>query len=254
MSTASKLSLWSLGLVALSSCATPHPASPPAEDYGALLAASDRLDSDRALDPGRRPVEMLSFLALKPGNHVAELGAGGGYTTELLARAVGPKGVVYAQNSAILLSFANTPWTTRLKRPAMQNVVRLDREFETPLPPEANSLDLVVINAVYHDTVWMKVDRERMNRAVYEALAPGGAFVIIDSSARAGSGLSDVQTLHRIDEGTVREEVESAGFKLASTSDFLRNPSDTRDWNSSPRAAGERRGTSDRFALRFVKP
>jgi predicted methyltransferase len=80
--------------------------------------------------------------------------------------------------------------------------------------------------------------------------------VVIDSSAKEGTGTSDAQTLHRIDEQVVRTEVERAGFKLQSESDFLRNPQDTRDWNSSPpaAAAANRRGTSDRFALRFVKP
>ena len=60
--------------------------------------------------------------------------------------------------------------------------------------------------------------------------------------------------LHRIEESAVRAEVERAGFKLASEGNFLRNPQDTRDWNDSPKAAAERRGTSDRFALLFVKP
>ena len=49
-------------------------------------------------------------------------------------------------------------------------------------------------------------------------------------------------------------EVERAGFKLHAVADFMRNPADKRDWNPSPSAAGERRGTSDRFALQFVKP
>jgi len=49
-------------------------------------------------------------------------------------------------------------------------------------------------------------------------------------------------------------EVERAGFKLRTVGDFLRNPVDKRDWNASPKTAGERRGTSDRFALQFVKP
>ncbi|HTT71975.1 MAG TPA: SAM-dependent methyltransferase [Anaeromyxobacteraceae bacterium] len=238
-----------IALAVLAGCATPRPL-----DYRALVAAPDRLEADRALDAGRRPAEMLSFLAVRPGGRVAELGAGAGYTTELLARAVAPDGVVYAQNSAFLLGLVNEPWTKRLARPSMRDVVRLDREFDDPLPPEAKGLDLVVMNAVYHDTVWMKVDRARMNRAVFEALASGGAFVVIDSSARPGSGLSDVATLHRIDEAAVREEVERAGFRLVATGSFLRNPADARDWNSSPRAAGERRGTSDRFALKFVKP
>ena len=64
----------------------------------------------------------------------------------------------------------------------------------------------------------------------------------------------DVETLHRIEESAVRSEVEKAGFKLAAEADFLRAPDDTRDWSASPRVAGEKRGTSDRFVLRYVKP
>lgn len=106
----------------------------------------------------------------------------------------------------------------------------------------------------YHDTVWMKTDRARMNASIFAALERGGAYVLVDHSGRAGSGLSEVQTLHRIEESVVREELEQAGFKLAAQGDFLRNPSDTRDGSASPSTAGERRGTSDRFALKFVKP
>jgi predicted methyltransferase len=94
-----------------------------------------------------------------------------------------------------------------------------------------------------------------MNRAIYEALAPGGAFVVIDSSARPGADVEEsTYELHRIDEQLVRREVQAAGFRLESEGDFLRNPSDARDWNAAPNEAGARRGTSDRFALRFVKP
>jgi len=97
-------------------------------------------------------------------------------------------------------------------------------------------------------------DRAKMNKAVYDALKKGGVYAIIDSSATAGSGTKDTDTLHRIDEDVVKKEVGAAGFKLAGSSDVLRNPDDKRDWNSSPKAAAERRGTSDRFTLRFVKP
>ena len=136
----------------------------------------------------------------------------------------------------------------------MKNVVRVDREFDDPLPAEAKDLDLVLINVIYHDVSYMPVDRDKMNKAVFDALRPGGAYVVIDSSARSGTGTSDAKTLHRIDEDFVRGEVLKAGFQLRDEGSFLRNPQDTRDWNSSPPAAGERRGTSDRFALRFVKP
>jgi predicted methyltransferase len=219
------------------------------------VTATDRSEADRALDAGRHPAELLAFAGVRSGMRVAELGAGGGYTAELLARAVGSRGVVYGQNSRLILErFAEKPWSERLAKPVMKNVVRVDREFADPLPPDARDLDVVLINLFYHDTVWMGVDRARMNRAVYAALRPGGAYVVVDHSGATGSGTKETQTLHRIEETAVRTEVEAAGFHLAATADFLRNPEDRRDWNASPRVAGERRGTSDRFVLRFEKP
>jgi len=139
---------------------------------------------------------------------------------------------------------------------ASPNVVRAELPFEHPLPPEARDLDLVVMNLIYHDVAATKTDREAMNRRVFDALRPGGAYVLIDSSAADGSGVSAVETLHRIDEAVVRDEVIRAGFRLEAEGAFLRNPADRRDWNTSPDAAeaAGRRGTSDRFALRFVKP
>lgn len=221
----------------------------------AIVAAPDRTEADRALDAGRHPAEFLEFVGVRPGMKVAELMAGGGYTTELLARAVGPTGVVYGQNPKFILEkFAEKPWSERLARPVNHNVVRVDREFNDPLPPEATGLDAVVSNAIYHDTVWLGADRAKLNAAVFRALKPGGVYVVIDSSAKAGTGVNDVQTLHRIDEQTVRSEVLAAGFQLAGESTVWRNPEDARDWNASPGAAGARRGTGDRFALKFIKP
>ena len=226
---------------------------PPA--IRAVVDAPDRSDADRRLDAGRHPAEVLAFFDVRSGMRVAELGAGGGYTTELLARTVGASGVVFGQNTPFVLKrFAEQPWSTRLATPAMRNVVRVDREFDDPLPPEAHDLDAVVIVLFYHDTVWLGADRDKMNRAVFQALRPGGVYAIVDHSARAGSGTADVQTLHRIDEQVVRKEVMAAGFDLVAEASFLRNPADARDWNDSPTAAAERRGTSDRFVLKFVKP
>jgi predicted methyltransferase len=221
----------------------------------AIVDAPDRSADDRALDAGRHPDRLLAFIGARPGMRVAEIGSGLGYSAELLARAVAPNGVVYGQNNGFIRErFAEKPWTERLRKPVMKNVVRVDREFDDPLPPEATNLDAVVNVMLYHDTVWMKTDRAKMNRAIYGALKPGGVYVIVDHSARAGTGVNDVQTLHRIEESVVRQEIEAAGFELVATADFLRNAADTRDWSASPRTAGERRGTSDRFVLKFAKP
>ena len=225
---------------------------PPAAQK--IVDAKDRTDADRKLDAGRHPGELLTFVGLAPGMRVAEVVAGTGYTTELLARAVGPTGKVWAENPAGFLKFLGQAYKERLERPVMKNVVRADLEIEEPLPKDAKNLDAVVSVLVYHDTVWLGVDRDKMNKAVFDALKKGGEYVVIDHSAAAGHATDDVKSLHRIEEGVVVKEVLRAGFEPASGSNFLRNPDDGRDWNASPGAAADKRGTSDRFALKFIRP
>jgi predicted methyltransferase len=220
-----------------------------------VVAAADRSPEDRALDAGRKPAELLAFLGIQPGWRIADLGAGGGYTTELLKRAVGSEGAIYGQNSRKLLEmFLEKPWSARLAKPVMNGVVRMDRDFDNPFPAGLRPLDAVTLVLFYHDTVWLGVDREAMNKAVFNALKPGGVYLIVDHSARPGDGIKVADSFHRIEEDVVKSEVLAAGFVLDGEADFLRNKDDSRLWNDSPRAAGDRRGTSDRFVLRFRKP
>lgn len=226
-----------------------------ADDIKALLAASDRTDADKKMDANRHPDQFLAFTGVGRGMRVADLGAGLGYTTELLARAVGPEGKVWSQNDpGVVKRFADKPMSERLARPANKNVVRADRPFDDPLPADATNLDLVVLFIFYHDAVWLGADRDKMNKKVFDALKPGGSYVVVDASAKKGDGTNDAKTLHRIDEDVVKTEVQKAGFALAGSADFLRNPNDTRDWSSSPSVAGARLGTEDRFVLKFTKP
>jgi len=231
------------------------PAADVPEPVRAAVTAADRDDKDRAIDAGRKPAEVLAFFKIAPGQRIGELFAAGGYTTEIMARIVGDSGKIYAQNTKdILERFARKPLTERMAKPEMKNVVMVEQPAETPFPDDAKNLDAVICMINYHDFVWLKVDRAKMNAAVFAALKPGGIYAIVDHSAAKGSGLRDVETLHRIDEDTVKQEIMAAGFKLDAESDVLRNPEDPRDWNDSPRAAAEKRGTSDRFVLRFIKP
>ena len=101
----------------------------------------------------------------------------------------------------------------------------------------------------YHDMGHLGVDRARLNAAVFAALKPGGSYVIADHSGRAGTGISESGTLHRVEEALVRREVEAAGFRLVAEGTFLRNPSDPRD-----RQEPDPPQPKDEFVLRFVKP
>jgi predicted methyltransferase len=242
------------------SAEAPIPPYTPAADVPPAIkdaiAATDRDADDRRLDAGRKPGEVLSFFHIAPGAKVGELFAGRGYTTELMARVVGPTGKIWAENTKEFMdAFLREPWTKRAAKPVMANVVGVERNIDDPFPPEAKDLDVVVTILNYHDTVNMKgTDRAKMNKAIFDHLKKGGYYGIVDSSATNGSGTKDTDTLHRIDQKVVETEVKAAGFKPAGESNVLRNPDDKRDWNSSPKASGDKRGTSDRFVLLFQKP
>lgn len=218
-------------------------------DYRALVASPDRSEADRQTDQRRRPELLLAFAGVRPGMKVLDMGAGGGYSTELFARAVGPGGTVYAQDSAALPERVKERFDERAKKPVMKNVVRILRDYDDPVPPEVRDLDMIAFLFAYHDTAFMGVDRARMNRAMFEALKPGGILLIADHSAQPGAGVSVVKSLHRIEESVLLQEVAAAGFRLLAEADFLRNPNDTRD-----AIVFRPKVPVDEFVVKFVRP
>jgi predicted methyltransferase len=202
----------------------------PAPDYAAVLAAPDRSDADRQADQRRDPLPFLAFAGVRPGMKVLDMGAGGGYSTELMARAVAPNGIVYAQYPTDGSERAKAAFAARMKSPAMKDVVLLSRPFDDPVPAEVHDLDLITFLFYYHDTTYMNVDRAEMDRKMFVALRPGGLLVIADHSAKAGEGTSVGKTLHRIEESALRQEIEAAGFQLMAEGDFWHHPDDTRDF------------------------
>ena len=218
-------------------------------DYSEIVAAEDRSDADRATDRRRDPVKLLAFIGVRRGMKVLDMGAGGGYSTELLARAVGPTGIVYAQNPADVNPRAKERFDLRLSTPAMLRVSPLEQPFDDPLPAGLDQFDLITFFFYYHDTTYMAVDRALMNRKLYAALKPGGLLVVADHSAKPGEGISVAKTLHRIEESVLRQEIEAAGFKFIGEGDFLRHPEDTRDFS-----VNRPTGPVDEFVLKFQKP
>lgn len=220
-----------------------------APDYAALIAAPDRSEADRQADKRRDPLPFLAFAGVRPGMKVLDMGAGAGYSTELMARAVAPGGIVYGQNAPDLGEKTKTAFAARMQTPAMKDAVADIRPFDDPVPPGVHDLDLITFLFFYHDTTYMEVDRAAMDRKLFAALKPGGFLVIADHSALPGQGTSVGKTLHRIEESTLRQEVEAAGFQLVAEGNFWRHPDDPHDLPSYRPAT-----PVDEFVLKFQKP
>jgi predicted methyltransferase len=176
------------------------------------------------------------------------MGAGGGYSTELMARAVGSEGRVFAQDYQSSAR-AKERFEARMKTDAMKSVIVLARPFDDPLPAEIGDLDLITFFFFYHDTTYMAVDRAAMNKKLFAALKPGGFLIVADHSAKPGAGTSVGKTLHRIEESALKGEVEAAGFKLVASGDFLRHPDDSRE-----KPVFRPETPVDEFVLKFQKP
>jgi predicted methyltransferase len=231
----------------------------------ALLAAStagagsiqDAIDhpsrpgSDREDDDRRKPAEVMAFAGVKAGEIVMEIGAGRGYTTELTARIVGDSGKVYAHRLDPARVIGNR----------LPNVVSIPNEPADPRERfaaagiESGSIDRVLAFFSLHD-YYLSDDNDVQlwYQTMLDVLKPGGELIVMDNSARPGSGLEDTAELHRIDAEFLRNDLLKGGFEFVTESYVLRNPDD--DLQSSWFEDTDTRpaGYQDRFAHKFRKP
>ncbi|MEJ1970391.1 MAG: hypothetical protein WDN03_17450 [Rhizomicrobium sp.] len=229
-------------------------AAPPA-DVAAALADPGRPKDQVDADAERLPAQMIAFAGVRSGARVMDILPGQGYFTRIFSKVVGDKGWVYAFSPSEIDPFLQkkAPGTDVTKAfAAYPNVTVLHQPIDKLFAPEP--LDVVWISQNYHDLhdkFMGPADLAVVNKAVFDALKPGGVYVILDHAAADGSGLSATDTLHRIDEAAVKQEVEAAGFKLVAESTVLRNPKDPRDRNVFDPSI---RHHTDQFLLKFMKP
>jgi predicted methyltransferase len=235
---------------------TAAPATPA--DVAAAVAGEGRSERARAADPERRPVEVLTWLGLEQGDHVLDYFTGGGYYSDIIARAVGPEGRVTGWNPAGMAS--NEEVNAAFQRlsarsPNFSYVTSPVTELSFP----AESFDFVLFHLAYHDTYWEsaefdfpRIDPAIVTRAVFAATKPGGIVAVVDHVAPPGGDTrAVVEATHRIDPAVVRADFERAGFVFDGESDLLRNPQDDHGKGVFDEAV---RGRTDRFIYRFRRP
>jgi predicted methyltransferase len=230
------------------------PASAAIPGYIAKAVADPaRPADDRKLDPDRKPAAVLAFAGARPGETIGEYLPGGGYYTRLLSDIAGPAGKVYASETTTW-GQGNVDAIKAVMAEAGRGNISLDLGPLGAFHPPAAKLDLFWISDNYHDLhvpKYAKVDLAVFNRAVFDALKPGGVYLIIDHAAAPGTGATLSPTLHRIDKATVIAEVTAAGFRLAGESDLLRNPADDHKGTIFNPAIHFK---TDQFILKFKKP
>ena len=229
-------------------------ASSPADGIAAAVANPARPEQDRDRDAARKPVESLQFSGIKPGDTVADFDAGAGYFTRLFSDVVGSRGHVYAIEPVEIQQYiAKSTADLRDYAANHRNItISVETALESLRLP--GKLDLFWISQNYHDLhnkYFGPVDIAAFNKAVFDALKPGGAYVVLDHAAAPNAPTDVTETLHRIGPATVRREVEAAGFVFDGESAILANPADPRTIKVFDKTI---QGHTDQFILKFRKP
>ena len=229
------------------------PAGARADRYSDAVAHEGRPAGDVQRDQIDHPAEVLRLSGIHPPMVVADFLAADGYYSELLSYLVGPQGRVYLLNNDAYDKWSENQWQGRIER--LPNVTHQTITVEH-LGLPARSLDAIILIKVYHDLYWhpqegpwpKDIDPDAVLTGISRVVKPGGILLLVDHSARPGTGSADAGTLHRIDEQYARRDFEKHGFELVDTSDVLRRPDDPRELIT---YKGEMVGKTDRFVLLF---
>ena len=229
-------------------------AASAADAIALAVAEPGRPEADRNRDAARKPAESLAFIGVKPGDAVADFNASAGYFTRLFADVVGSDGHVYAiepleiqkltaKSTATLQDYASSHRNITVTVASALDSLRMRRK-----------LDVFWISQNYHDLhdkFFGPVDIAAFNKAVFNTLKQGVAYIVLDHTAASGAPIEVTETLHRVDPLTVRREVEAAGFAFDSESLILANPADPRTISAFDKTV---QGHTDQFILKFHKP
>ena len=244
-----KVLLWGALLAPIALVGAPAVSQAPSPAITAAVADPSRPAEDTARDASRKPAQVVAFAGLKAGDKVADLIPGSGYFTRIFAKVVGPTGKVYAAVPQALAARPGIMDGLNAIAKANPNVWAGAIDYAKLEFPE--KLDMVWTSENYHDFHNIpNGDVVALNTVIFNALKPGGVFMVEDHSA-PGTGTTATSTLHRIDPEVVIKEAQAAGFILEGRSDLLANPADP---HTAPVFDPSIRGKTDKFLLKFRKP
>ena len=235
------------------SSSTEPKASAAGGNLAAALASADRPAEDKARDADRKPAELMQFFGVKPGMTTVDIIALGGYVTEALSVAVGPKGKVYAQNPPIALQLRDGMYakaiTDRLANNRLPNVVRVDGDLPASSQIPLGSVDVAITAMNYHDVRNQNAELAvGFLKAVYAMLKPGGVLGVTD---HVGNDGADNTQLHRMPKHFLIEDAKAAGFVVEAESDMLAHAADD---HTKVVFDPTLRGKTDQFVVRLRKP
>ncbi len=215
---------------------------------------SERPEKDQNRDANRLPVETLTFFGLRKDMTVIDILPGGGYYTRILAPVLKKQGQLYLA--------VGTDYTQKkldLEKDFKKvKVIAEDAKINRPEGERFYSLGEVDFGKVEADMVTNfralhlhnAEHRKRLNKAIYNALKPGGIYAVIDHTARHGEPETD-ENRRRLDPVVAIMEIQAAGFKLVDMSTMHYRPQD----DLTLEVGNDKvKGQTDRWTLKFKKP
>jgi len=169
--------------------------------------------SEAELERQGRVPDLLRLLDARPGAVIADVGAGDGFYTVRIARAVAPTG------RAVAVDVAESALNKLRERVTRDHVADVDIVLGAADDPHLGDgrLDAVLIHNAYHEMTAY----EAMLRRIHSALKPGGRFVIVEPLHDTSRGLPREQQVanHDIERGIVESELRSAAFEIVEHDD-----------------------------------
>ncbi len=233
----------------------PEKLTPMGEKIAAAMKSDIRTAEEKARDDERKPRQALEFFGLKDTMRVVELVPSGGWYTKILAQVLAEEGELHVAlgTRAIEPMIKEIPALARVKvaaadvkmAPAGGKMGLFDLSEGSLGVKDA---DLVLTFRNLHN--FTPAGRANLNRAVFNALKPGGHYGVLDHTRRHNEPES-TENWRRLDPVLAIKEIQAAGFVLVDSSNIHFKPDDELRYEVGRKTVT---GNTDRFVLLFRKP